>query len=65
MSKPPKNSTLLSNELNMAVGWEPSTVCCRNGIPFGAAYVSKYSFTLGFKTGSLFLFKGYGNEIHC
>ena len=47
----------------MAIGWEPSTVCCRNGIPFGAAYISKYTFTLGFKNGSLLTFKGYVNEI--
>ena len=38
-------------------------MCCRNEIPFGAAYISKYTFTLGFKTGSLLIFKGCVNEI--
>ena len=41
MSKPPKNSTDLSNELKMAIGCEPSEICCNIEIQVGAAYVSK------------------------
>ena len=41
MSKPPKNSTDLSKGLEMAIGCEPSELCCNIEIPFGAAYVSK------------------------
>ena len=41
MSKSTKNSTDLSKELKMAIGCEPSEICCNNEIPFGAAYISK------------------------
>ena len=41
MSKPQKNSIDLPNELKMAVGCEPSEICCNNEIPLGAAYTSK------------------------
>ena len=63
MSKSPKNSTDLSNELKMAIGCEPSEICCNIKIPFGAANISKCTFTLGFKKASLLFFKGYVNEI--
>ena len=42
MSQSPKNSTDLSKGLKMAVGCEPSGLCCNNEIPFGAANISKY-----------------------
>ena len=41
MSQSPKNSTELSNEVKMAIGCEPSEICCNIEIPFGAAYISK------------------------
>ena len=36
MAKLPKKSTDLSNELKIAIGWEPTELCCNNEIPFGA-----------------------------
>ena len=36
-----KNSTDLSNELKIAIGWEPSTMFCRKVIPDVPAYNSK------------------------
>ena len=54
---------LLSNEVNMAIGCEPSEICCNNEMQFGAAYISKQQFTLGFKKASLLIFQGYVNEI--
>ena len=61
MSKSPKNSTDLCNELKMAIGCEPSEICCNIEIPFGAAYILKSQFTLGFEKASLLMFKGCVN----
>ena len=63
MPKPPNNSTDLSNESNMAIGCEPSKLCCNIEIPCGAANVSKYSVTLGFQKASLLIVNGYVNGI--
>ena len=41
MFKSPNNYTLLSNELKMAIGCEPSEICSNIEIPFGAANNSK------------------------
>ena len=40
MSKSPKNSTDLSNELNMAIGCPPSAMFCKSAKPDVAAYSS-------------------------
>ena len=54
MLRSQNNSTDLSNELNIAIGCEPSTVFCRKVKPDAAAYNSKCQFNLGFKTTSPF-----------
>ena len=63
MSRSPKNSTDLSKELKIAIGWEPSTVFCKIVKPDVPAYNSKCTFNLGFKTISSFMFKGNVNDI--
>ena len=47
----------------MAIGCEPSAICCNIDIPFGAAYISKCPFTLGLKKASLLFVKGYVHKI--
>ena len=63
MSKSPKNSTDLFKELNIAIGCEPSTICCRKVKHAVPAYNSKYKFNLGFKTTSSFSCMGSFNYI--
>ena len=41
MSRLPKNSTDLSNELKIAIGCAPSEIFCKNEIPDVPAYNSK------------------------
>ena len=36
ISRSQKNSTDLSKELKIAIGWGPSELCCKDEIPFGA-----------------------------
>ena len=50
MSKSQKSSTLLSEELETAIGCDPSTVFCKNEKPDVPACNSQYQFNLGFKT---------------
>ena len=64
MSKSPKNSTDLSNELNMAIGCAPSCWFCKNAKPEVSAYSSNWiPYALGLITISPFTFNGYVNEI--
>ena len=63
MSKSSKNYIDSPNDLKMAIGCGPSEICCNIEIQFGAAYISKYAFTLGFKKASLLIVKGYVNEV--
>ena len=46
MSKSQKNSTDLSNELNMAIGCEPSKMFCRKVKPDAPAYNPNIHLTL-------------------
>ena len=63
MSKYTKNSIDLSNELKIATGCEPSAMFCKKVKPDVAAYSSKYSFNLGFKTTPSFIFQEKVNDI--